>query len=1037
MRLHRLRLAHFRGVRTADVEFPETGITVLHGPNEVGKSSLVEALDLLLDEKDTSTKAAVRAVKPVDADEGSEVEAEISTGGYRFGYRKRFNKGGGTWLSVTAPNRLQLTGSAAHDWVRRVLAETMDDRLYRAVRILQGATLEQARFAASVTLLDALDRAAGAAAEPTAGESLLEAVEAEYRRHFTATGRPTGGYRDARREQEQAHSAVEAARIGLAEVGRLAAAVAELTADQQQLRSGVVDAERECARCRSAADRVEQIRSRVARSAAVADGVSAEAEQMATVRRQRLELVRQVHDRHATADRLAPQADAAAAAVAAARAGLAAAVQAVGDARAVALRARLVSEHQRAHLEHLRDAADADALRARIGVVRECRAALAASKATAGQAAVIDDSVLARLEQADRERAVAVARRDVGAGQVMLHAETPMRLVADGVPVQLGAGPEWARPVTADLELAEPGRWRLTLRPAAATRALAEEADSAEQRLADLLSGCGVADLTQARTVAAKRRAELAERAAVQRRLAETLAGADPDSLSARLAELEAAASTELLLAHDLADTATDPSDSAATSDSGASSGTVTSSDAVDRSDPVDPPDTADPVPLPTDLAGARVAARTAAEVADQAERAVRRADSTHDEARRRERAAAIEAARLAAELAAHRAEIAAVTASLDADRQRVTDDALAARAALTAGTADRARAALEGEQTELRAADPEAVARAVVAAEQRLTDLETRLAGIDEATTWNRAQLELIGAEGRQEVYDRARTAATVADRQWRRLDAQAQAARLLFETLCRHRESARTRYVVPLHDRIVDLGRILFGPDFDVQLDADLRVVARTLDGVTVGHDQLSTGAREQLAIITRLACAAAVGPDGVPVIIDDALGYTDPERVRRMQQVFAGVQSSIQVILLTSNPARYAGVEATVIALAATPAGDTSAADTSAADISAADMSAGTDDPPGAADPPAVVHGSPDPAAPPDAEPVLPPPGRTGGRRPRHRAVPIARPVDAGHVPGRDAAAADRGPGHQRRTALLAAGESTDPGLFAVSD
>ena len=48
MRLHRVRLCNYRGVADCEVEFPAQGITVIEGPNEVGKTSIPEGLDLVL-----------------------------------------------------------------------------------------------------------------------------------------------------------------------------------------------------------------------------------------------------------------------------------------------------------------------------------------------------------------------------------------------------------------------------------------------------------------------------------------------------------------------------------------------------------------------------------------------------------------------------------------------------------------------------------------------------------------------------------------------------------------------------------------------------------------------------------------------------------------------------------------------------------------------------------------------------------------------------------------------------------------------------
>src|SRR2546425_243817 len=47
MKLHRLRVANFAGVREADIEFGP-GLNVLYGPNDLGKSTLVEAIRLAL-----------------------------------------------------------------------------------------------------------------------------------------------------------------------------------------------------------------------------------------------------------------------------------------------------------------------------------------------------------------------------------------------------------------------------------------------------------------------------------------------------------------------------------------------------------------------------------------------------------------------------------------------------------------------------------------------------------------------------------------------------------------------------------------------------------------------------------------------------------------------------------------------------------------------------------------------------------------------------------------------------------------------------
>jgi recombinational DNA repair ATPase RecF len=75
MRLHRLVVADYRGIDHRQLELPDHGVVVVSGANEIGKSSMIEALDLLLESKDRSTKKDVKQVKPTHADVGSQITA--------------------------------------------------------------------------------------------------------------------------------------------------------------------------------------------------------------------------------------------------------------------------------------------------------------------------------------------------------------------------------------------------------------------------------------------------------------------------------------------------------------------------------------------------------------------------------------------------------------------------------------------------------------------------------------------------------------------------------------------------------------------------------------------------------------------------------------------------------------------------------------------------------------------------------------------------------------------------------------------------
>jgi hypothetical protein len=141
----------------------------------------------------------------------------------------------------------------------------------------------------------------------------------------------------------------------------------------------------------------------------------------------------------------------------------------------------------------------------------------------------------------------------------------------------------------------------------------------------------------------------------------------------------------------------------------------------------------------------------------------------------------------------------------------------------------------------------------------------------------------------------------------------ARADAAKMLYETLSAAGAQARTVYAAPYKERLESLACIAFGRPVALDLDGDLTVAACTVDGATVEFSHLSGGAKEQLAVCARLAFASLISKSNglVPVIVDDALGYTDDERMENIDRVFNAAGTGCQVIILTCARKRYAGV------------------------------------------------------------------------------------------------------------------------------
>ena len=263
--------------------------------------------------------------------------------------------------------------------------------------------------------------------------------------------------------------------------------------------------------------------------------------------------------------------------------------------------------------------------------------------------------------------------------------------------------------------------------------------------------------------------------------------------------------------------------------------------------------------------------------------------------------------------LATQRAELAAVADRLTQQRAAVTDETLEATAANDLQAAQTAAGRVAALSEQLAAAAPDAVTVELAGAAKAAEALQTRHDEIAHTLHEISVELTLFGTEGRRGKLDAAEASREHARSEHARVGSRARAVQLLLAVMVRHRDTTRLRYVEPFRAELQRLGRPVFGPTFEVDIDTDLCILNRTLDGCTVPYESLSGGAKEQLGILARLAGAALVAKeDAVPILIDDALGFTDPERLVKMAEVFDTLGADGQVIVLTCTPARYDGLK-----------------------------------------------------------------------------------------------------------------------------
>lgn len=851
MKLHRLVLDNYRGITHREVVLPESGVIVVSGANEIGKSSMIEAIDLLFEAKDRSAKKEVKQVKPTHADVGAEVTAEISSGPYRFVYRKRFHKKCETELTLLAPRREQLTGDEAHERVDEILAETVDTELWRAQRVMQAASTAPLDLSGCDALSRALD-VAGQSAALSGGEPLLlDRIDAEYSRYFTPTGRPTGEWAAATARRGDAESELGRCAAQVAEVDDCVRKHGELSKRLADLAAHRVAAQQRLTAARAAAAIAAELTAELKEAEVVATAAHATAEASAAAFSERQRLVNDIDEFGRTATDLDGQA-----AQAAEDESIASDVHEV---------AKAAAEHSG---EILRQAqAHADAARAtfdgsRLAKIDAAQADLDRVEPRINAIAVTD-AVVRDIEIAAAAVETASSRAALASAHIELTATTDIDVRVRGSRLRLSAGETFTTSATESTDVEVPGVLRARVvpgEPACDTQAMFEAAQS---HLTALLSAADVADIAEARARAQRRR----ELAAERDRLTATLAGLcddEPvDHLRSRLAALQ---------------------------ERGTHSGGSG-----------------------TDTASARAALDAAAE----AHRAAIAACQRDRDVAAAAAAALAEKQTLAAVL---REKLAAIRSRLDAAAERlaqqratVSDQDLQVRAQSDAAAAERATTRVADVRSRLAEITPERVAAELTDAE-RHTD---QLARDHDAVTGElrdlTTQLRVYGTEGRKGRLDEAEAEREHADSEWRRVGCRARAVQLLRAVVLRHRDDTRLRYVEPFRAEIQRLGRIVFGDSFEVEIDSSLRICSRTLGGCTVPYESLSGGAKEQLGVVARLAGAALVAKeDSVPVIIDDALGFTDSHRLAKMGAVFNAVGSDAQVLVLTCSPRRYDSVD-----------------------------------------------------------------------------------------------------------------------------
>ena len=232
-----------------------------------------------------------------------------------------------------------------------------------------------------------------------------------------------------------------------------------------------------------------------------------------------------------------------------------------------------------------------------------------------------------------------------------------------------------------------------------------------------------------------------------------------------------------------------------------------------------------------------------------------------------------------------------------------ISADAEAKLAALRGGAVDLASA--EAALRRMRSVE-DAAAQETGRLRETLADLNT--------------QIRMRSNDAVEEAWREAADGLDVATERVKRLETEVALLVRLRDALQASRSKARELYLKPVITELRPLLGLLFD---DIAIDFDENTLLPQKirrNGQDEDVDRLSGGMREQLSVLTRLAFARLLARDGrpAPVILDDALVYSDDDRIERMFDALHRQSRDQQILVFSCRQRAFAKLGGTVLHL-----------------------------------------------------------------------------------------------------------------------
>lgn len=202
-----------------------------------------------------------------------------------------------------------------------------------------------------------------------------------------------------------------------------------------------------------------------------------------------------------------------------------------------------------------------------------------------------------------------------------------------------------------------------------------------------------------------------------------------------------------------------------------------------------------------------------------------------------------------------------------------------------------------------------------------KILDQQIRQLNIDKGNLTG--ELNAVGQSGLGETIERLKGELELAEKKLKQLRRKAEALLLLSDTLKAAESESKDQIFQPVLEIMRPYMQVLFGGG-ELNFDDSIELSEFDRNGQKETYEGLSTGTREQLSVLTRIAVAKLLKQQGQAsiILLDDALVYSDDNRFAKMKEILKEVSAEIQVIILTCRLRDYQDIpESNMVAFSRT--------------------------------------------------------------------------------------------------------------------